>query len=104
MKRKWQDTIKEEDYPTDVEDLTEDSEDMVDEDMERLDVDTLEDALIIAEECLEALNSLRDIISTHRPLRLHFLQQSITNLSQVLSQDGIQSQTSTTTSKSNPSQ
>lgn len=83
MKRKWQGTIKEEDYPTDVEDLTdEDPEDMDEEELE-LDVDTLEDVLIIVEECSETLGLLHNTISTQAPELLQFLQTSCTTLSQL---------------------
>lgn len=82
MKRKWQGTIKEEDYPTDVEDLSDEQDDMDEEELE-LDVDTLEDALIIVEECSETLGLLHNTISTQAPELLQFLQTSCTTLSQL---------------------
>ena len=87
MKRKWQDTIKEEECPIDVEDPSEDTEeDMEEDEEESFVVDTLEDVSIIVEECSETLKSLHNILSTQRQELVPYLQQSLMSLHHLLSQ------------------
>lgn len=101
MKRKWQGTTKEEDYPIDVEDLSEEAdEDMEEDDFLDLDVDSLEDVLTIVEECSETLNSLLGFLSTHHRELAQYLQQSVTMLSHLASRVGLQCHLTTNTTRS----
>lgn len=101
MKRKWQGTTKEEDYPIDVEDLSEEAdEDMEEDDFLDLDVDSLEDVLTIVEECSETLNSLLGFLSTQHRELAQYLQQSVTMLSHLASRVGLQCQLTTNTTRS----
>ena len=105
MKRKWQDTIKEEECPIDVEDPSEEEvEDMEEDEEESFVVDTLEDVSIIAEECSETLKSLHNILSTLRPELVPYLQQSLIALHHLLSQVSSHSPKTMNTTSSTKSQ
>jgi len=82
-KRKWSEVSRGAE-PATKDDISEEDpaseEDSEEEDFQKLDVDTLDDVLIIVEECSEMLNLVHNFLSTQHLELAQFLPQSLTQL------------------------